>query len=120
MGPSFGLTVVQHAGEKRTGSLVYGILKELGWRALFEDSPFMDEYRAIRDFPSKAHFVGHDDHSHPGARQFTHNVQHLADHFRIKAQTITDAAMTKRAFFTRPKAQGQAWHNAVRYRDRSS
>jgi len=63
-----------------------GVGKKLRGCGHFQDLAAVHEHDAIGHFPGKPHLVRHADHGHTLAGKGGHDVEHLADHLRIKGR----------------------------------
>ena len=54
--------------------------------ALFRNYAVIQEHDPVGNFPGKAHFVGDHHHGHTLLCKVFHNIQYLADHFRIQCR----------------------------------
>src|SRR5690554_398430 len=62
------------------------IVEELFRGRLFDDLAFGHEQHPVRSLTREAHLVGDDHHGHSVVCQLHHDVEHLADHFRVEGR----------------------------------
>ena len=61
-----------------------GISENFFWSSLLHHLAFVHKQDAVAYFPGKAHLVSDHYHGHAFFCQFLHDVQHFANHFRVK------------------------------------
>ena len=70
--------------EEQLRPIAPGAAEELVLRRVLDDLALVHEDHAVRDLAGETHLVGDDHHGHAFAGEVDHDVEHLADHFRIE------------------------------------
>ena len=75
---------LQHPGKESLQTRMLGVREELLRGLIFLDPALIDEDDAVGYLAGKAHLVGDHQHGDAGVGQLLHQLQHLADHLRVK------------------------------------
>src|SRR5579864_1990871 len=74
----------QYLRQELLRAVAAGLAEEIVLERVFDDFALVHEDDAVGDLAGKAHFMGHDHHGHAVAREIDHDVEYLADHFRVE------------------------------------
>jgi hypothetical protein len=78
------LSVIEDGAKEATRAFFLRIVEDFSGCPGLDDAPAIHEDDAVCDLTGKAHLVCDNDHGDTGASKFAHDVEHFADHFRIK------------------------------------
>ena len=78
-------SVMQDLAEELFGARLHFTAEEHLSRNVFDNFSIVHEDNPVGDVAGKAHFVGHDDRSHPIYRQFTNHIEHFLNHLGVKS-----------------------------------
>ena len=76
----------ENAVQEPLGPFFLRMLEDIFRGTFFDDDAAIHKDDMGRHVGSKFHFMGDDDHRRPGFGQIAHDLQHVADQFRVKGR----------------------------------
>ncbi len=82
----FFLSMIEDRAQEAARPLVFRPVEDVCGRAALDQSSAIHEDHAVGDLAGKAHFMRDDHHGDAGAGELAHDIEDLADHFRVEGR----------------------------------